>query len=65
MSVRSPGIVLGNRQTKFKSTNTAWGARSHSPELFPNYPSLEVGLQHVKRERRESDNVGVDEVDNS
>jgi hypothetical protein len=29
MSVRNPGIVLGNKRIKFKATNFAGGVRNH------------------------------------
>ena len=62
MSVRSPGIALDNEQTKFKATNPVEEVRNNLPDPLPDCPSLEVRLQNVKQEGRESEDVGVNEV---
>ena len=36
MSVRNPGIVLGNKQIEFKAANFAGEVQNHSPELLPD-----------------------------
>jgi hypothetical protein len=62
MSVRSPGTALDNEKGKLKATNPVEGVRNNLPDLLPDCPSLEVRLQNVKQEGRESEDVGVNEV---
>ena len=63
MSVRRPGIALDNGRTKLSGTNSAGEVGSYSPELLPDCPSLEVGLQNIEQENGESDDVDVDKPD--
>ena len=65
MSVRCPGIVLDNGRTKLSATGSAREAGRGSPELLPDGPGLEVRFHTVEQEDRESDDVGVDEVEHS
>lgn len=65
MNVRRPGIVLGDEWTGLNVTDSAVEVRSRSPVLLPGCPNPEARLQNAKREHRESNNIGIEEVDHS
>ena len=61
-SVRRPGTTLDDGQAKYSVTNSAGEGRGYSPVQLPDSPNLEVLLQNIEREHRESDGVGTDKV---
>ena len=63
-SVRRPGTVLDDGRAQLSETNSAGEVcRGYSPVTLPDSPNLEVLLQKIKREHRESYGVRVDKVD--
>ena len=63
-SVRRPGTVLGDGGARLNATNSA-EVRDLLPVPLPDSPNLEVLLQSINREHRESDSECVDKVDHS
>ena len=62
-SVRRPGIVLNSGRTRLNATDSTGKVGGYSPDLPPDQPGLEIRLQNVEQEGRESEGVGVDEAD--